>query len=612
MAGLRQTLSIRATQTQTLTMTPQLQQAIRLLQLSTLELRQEIQQTLESNPLLEIDESIANANHESLDEMADRELQASDSDMYDPFNNDESYQGSDIQLSDSTTNTADLLGRDGSLNSSNDYEMVDINKRHLEAKEGGEGEGGDNNAFDEHKFEAEFAADFGTESDFISEFGEDYREIASDLMKASSEMQPKSDSDLPDRIVDASMDPGSTSTVENIDTAIRDDNYSAKSRSKGAVLDDEGMYEGETNETLQDHLMWQLDCSPLAGRDRKIAEAIIDAIDDSGYLTEPLEDIQQMIAKEYEDTTVNDVAVVLKLIQHYDPIGVGARSVQECLLIQLYDKVQTDDREEVHLAIEVVKRYLDLLSDHDYRNLCARLGVKEDGLKRINDVILSLTPRPGRAAVREKTDYIVPDVLLIRDKNGEYDVILNPDALPRVKLNEQYKSLVCYARSERDKEFFKSNLQEANWFIQSIAKRNDTLLKVAKCIVEHQKAFLDHGEHRMEPLVLNDIAQEIEMHESTISRVTTEKYINTPQGTFELKYFFSSHVSTENGGTASSTAIRAEIKVLVANENPRRPYSDNQIANLLKEKGFCVARRTIAKYREALGIGSSSQRKRLI
>lgn len=612
MAGLRQTLSIRATQTQTLTMTPQLQQAIRLLQLSTLELRQEIQQTLESNPLLEIDESIANANHESLDEMADRELQASDSDMYDPFNNDESYQGSDIQLSDSTTNTADLLGRDGSLNSSNDYEMVDINKRHLESKEGGEGEGGDNNAFDEHKFEAEFAADFGTESDFISEFGEDYREIASDLMKASSEMQPKSDSDLPDRIVDASMDPGSTSTVENIDTAIRDDNYSAKSRSKGAVLDDEGMYEGETNETLQDHLMWQLDCSPLAGRDRKIAEAIIDAIDDSGYLTEPLEDIQQMIAKEYEDTTVNDVAVVLKLIQHYDPIGVGARSVQECLLIQLYDKVQTDDREEVHLAIEVVKRYLDLLSDHDYRNLCARLGVKEDGLKRINDVILSLTPRPGRAAVREKTDYIVPDVLLIRDKNGEYDVILNPDALPRVKLNEQYKSLVCYARSERDKEFFKSNLQEANWFIQSIAKRNDTLLKVAKCIVEHQKAFLDHGEHRMEPLVLNDIAQEIEMHESTISRVTTEKYINTPQGTFELKYFFSSHVSTENGGTASSTAIRAEIKVLVANENPRRPYSDNQIANLLKEKGFCVARRTIAKYREALGIGSSSQRKRLI
>lgn len=614
MAGLRQTLSIRATQAQTLTMTPQLQQAIRLLQLSTLDLRQEIQQTLESNPLLEIDESIANANHESLDEMAERELQASDSDVYDPFNNDESYQGSDIQLSDSTTNTADLLGRDGSLNNSSEYEMTDVDKRHRDRSDNTDDSSGDKFE-DISNFDNEFAGEYGSDSDFIAEFGDDYREIASDLLKASSDLNSSktaSESDLPDKIAEASMDPGSTSTLENMDTAMRDDNYSAKSRSKGAVIDDEGMYEGETNETLQDHLMWQLDCSPLQGRDRKIAEAIIDAIDDSGYLTEPLEEIQQMIAKDYEDTTVNDVAVVLKLIQHYDPVGVGARSVQECLLIQLYDKVQTDDREEVHLAIEVVKRYLDLLSGHDYRNLCSRLGVKEDGLKRINDVILSLTPRPGRAAVREKTDFIVPDVLLVKDKNGDYDVVLNPDALPRVKLNEQYKSLVCYARNEREKEFFKSNLQEANWFIQSIAKRNDTLLKVAKCIVEHQRAFLDYGEHRMEPLVLNDIAQEIEMHESTISRVTTEKYINTPRGTFELKYFFSSHVSTENGGTASSTAIRAEIKVLVANENPRRPYSDNQIANLLKEKGFCVARRTIAKYREALGIGSSSQRKRLI
>ena len=335
-------------------------------------------------------------------------------------------------------------------------------------------------------------------------------------------------------------------------------------------------------------------------------------MDDSGYLSVELSEILDVVRENYPDASLDDVKVVLKLIQSYDPLGVAARDVQECLLIQLRDKLSREPSEEGKMAEDILLHHLSLLSNHDYRSLCTCLGVKIETLKRVNDIIVSLNPRPGRTVIKEKANYVVPDVIVIKDKDGNYDVELNPDALPRVKLNEQYKSLVCYARNEREKEFFKSNLQEANWFIQSIAKRNETLLKVSRCIVEHQKAFLDYGEQRMEPLVLNDIAQEIEMHESTISRVTTEKYIYTDRGTFELKYFFSSHVNTDNGGTASSTAIRAEIKLLVSRENPRRPYSDNQIANLLKEKGYCVARRTIAKYREALGIGSSSQRKRLV
>ncbi|MCK0525462.1 RNA polymerase factor sigma-54 [Anaerobiospirillum sp. NML120511] len=585
MAGLRNSLQLRAIQTHTLTMTPQLQQAIRLLQLSTLDLRQEIQQTVETNPLLEIDESIANANLESLDAMAERERMENDSEVYDPFNDDASFQGADI----------DMAGYDGKS------EIASVNELM----------GSDSTMRGSSSIE--YAPDHDGGGDF-DDFSSADHNMAADLaaMGDYSQVTDTGGGDLPDKLAMPEIDPGSTSTQENLDNLSREDNYSARTRSKGAVMDDDGAYEGETQINLHDHLTWQLDCSPLKGRDRYIAEVIIDGIDDSGYLTESLDDLLALINVTWPEATIDDVNIVLKLIQNYDPLGVGARSVQECLLIQLKDLMTRDHSEEVRMANEVVSKYLDLLSNHDYRSLCSKLGVKEDVLKKVNDVIVSLTPRPGRTAIREKADYIVPDVLVVKDKDGDYDVILNPDALPRVRLNEQYRSLACYARNEREKEFFKSNLQEANWFIQSMAKRNDTLLKVARCIVDHQKAFLDYGEHRMEPLVLNDIAQEISMHESTISRVTTEKYLYTMRGTFELKYFFSSHVSTESGGTASSTAIRAEIKSLVSSENPRRPYSDNQIASLLKEKGFCVARRTIAKYREALGIGSSSQRKRLV
>lgn len=588
MAGLRNVLQIRQAQTQTLTMTPQLQQAIRLLQLSTLELRQEIQQTLETNPLLEIDESIANSNLESLDEIAERESQAEE-DIFDPFNNDETYHGSDIQMS------GDERGEDYDTSKL----LNENNAGHDEPPSVGFSSKEEEFEGSEPDIEDAMAA---SDIDFLG---------ATDLVQSEYQTEVTHD-DTQSQIVEASMDPGERSTLENLDSIARDDNYSAKSRNKNPILDDDGVYEGETKIDLRSHLTWQLDCSPLKGRDRAIAEAIIDAINDSGYLTERLENILAIVSSQYPDTVMSDVEVILKLIQHYDPLGVASRSVQECLMIQLNERAKTDDSSEMKLAQIVVSNFLPLLSNHDYRTLCSRLAIKEDMLKRINDIIVSLNPRPGNGAIKEQTDFVVPDVLVFKNEEGEYDVMLNPDSLPKVRLNEQYRSLACYARNEREKEFFKSNLQEANWFIQSIAKRNDTLLKVSRCIVQHQTAFLDYGENRMEPLVLNDIAREIDMHESTISRVTTEKYLYTPRGTYELKYFFSSHVSTENGGLASSTAIRAEIKAIVSGENPRRPFSDNQIANLLKEKGFCVARRTIAKYREALGIGSSSQRKRLV
>ena len=592
MVSLRNSLQIRTAQTQTLTMTPQLQQAIRLLQLSTLDLKQEIQQTLESNPMLEVDDNALNPNIESLDALVDREqAQNSDGDVYNPFSDDPSACPSN--LSSYSTNddapppsTADVLGRDSSMHpeyaATNSFES-DHSASSNATNDLGGGDAaasnfeGDSSDYSDSDLASSNAFDGMSEADIDMAYDLEHLSSNSALESSNSIELNSNNSEndnLPDKLATAEIDPGEGSIMDSYDNIMREDNYSAKSRAKSVMTDDDGIYEGETQINLHEHLLWQLDCSPLQGRDRAIAETIIDGVDDSGYLSVELSEILDVVRENYPDASLDDVKVVLKLIQSYDPLGVAARDVQECLLIQLRVKIET--------------------------------------LKRVNDIIVSLNPRPGRTVIKEKANYVVPDVIVIKDKDGNYDVELNPDALPRVKLNEQYKSLVCYARNEREKEFFKSNLQEANWFIQSIAKRNETLLKVSRCIVEHQKAFLDYGEQRMEPLVLNDIAQEIEMHESTISRVTTEKYIYTDRGTFELKYFFSSHVNTDNGGTASSTAIRAEIKLLVSRENPRRPYSDNQIANLLKEKGYCVARRTIAKYREALGIGSSSQRKRLV
>ena len=244
---------------------------------------------------------------------------------------------------------------------------------------------------------------------------------------------------------------------------------------------------------------------------------------------------------------------------------------------------------------------MDLLGSRDYRTLARKMQLKENELKEALDLIQQLDPRPGNSVIQSESQYVIPEV-----------VELNPDAMPRIRINETYASMARHARNSSDSQFIRSHLQEAKWFIKSLESRNDTLLKVANCIVQQQQDFFEYGEEAMKPMVLNDVAEAVEMHESTISRVTTQKFMHTPRGIFELKYFFSSHVNTDNGGECSSTAIRALIKKLVAAENPAKPLSDSKIADLLTEQGIMVARRTIAKYRESLSIPPSSQRKRLL
>ncbi|EFO5401302.1 RNA polymerase factor sigma-54 [Escherichia coli] len=477
---MKQGLQLRLSQQ--LAMTPQLQQAIRLLQLSTLELQQELQQALESNPLLEqID------THEEIDI---RETQDSE-----------------------TLDTADAL----------------------EQKE------------------------------------------------------------MPEELpLDASWD-----TIYTAGTP---------SGTSGDYIDDElPVYQGETTQTLQDYLMWQVELTPFSDTDRAIATSIVDAVDDTGYLTVPLEDILESMGDEEID--IDEVEAVLKRIQRFDPVGVAAKDLRDCLLIQLsqFDKT-TPWLEEARL---IISDHLDLLANHDFRTLMRVTRLKEDVLKEAVNLIQSLDPRPGQSIQTGEPEYVIPDVL-VRKHNGHWTVELNSDSIPRLQINQHYASMCNNARNDGDSQFIRSNLQDAKWLIKSLESRNDTLLRVSRCIVEQQQAFFEQGEEYMKPMVLADIAQAVEMHESTISRVTTQKYLHSPRGIFELKYFFSSHVNTEGGGEASSTAIRALVKKLIAAENPAKPLSDSKLTSLLSEQGIMVARRTVAKYRESLSIPPSNQRKQLV
>ena len=483
---MKPTLQLRLGQQ--LAMTPQLQQAIRLLQLSTLELQQEIQQAIDANPLLE---------------------QEDESDIATP--------------------------------------------------------------------------DVSDDEDFTP--------------PDSSEEMAQAQENMPEELP--------------MDTTW-DEVYSAAGSTTSSGLmnsDDESVYQGETTETLQDYLLWQMRLTPFSEQDAAIALAIIDSIDESGYLSDSLNDIQQAVSTEDELIEMDEIEAVLKRIQHFDPIGVAARSVQECLLIQLSQfSAVTPWLAE---ARQVIKDHMDLLGARDYRNLARKLQLKEAELKDVLQLIQTLEPRPGSRVMPSESTYVIPDVAVLK-KNGRWVVELNPDAMPKIRINETYASMARHARNSSDSQFIRSHLQEAKWFIKSLESRNETLLKVANCIVKQQQDFFEYGEEAMKPMVLNDVAEEVEMHESTISRVTTQKYMHTPRGIFELKYFFSSHVNTDSGGECSSTAIRALIKKLVAAENPAKPLSDSKIVDLLTEQGIMVARRTIAKYRESLSIPPSSQRKRLL
>lgn len=485
---------------QQLTMTPQLQQAIKLLQLSTIELQQEIQEALDANPLLEAEDDYSNFNESgNAPESGDKHEQAE----MDSYSSDEHF----------------------------DPEVPDTSE-------------------------------------------------------AMTEQNIKED--LP---LDSNWD----------------DLVSAAPVANTYNGEDDNVFQGETSETLQDYLRWQMRLTPFTETDLAIAEIIIEAIDPNGLLTISSQDILDSLGM--PDVEADEVEAVIKRIQLFDPVGVGARTIQECLLVQL----RQFDPKTPFLAetCDIIRDYSEYLANRDFRSLMRVTKLKEDDLREVMRLIHSLNPRPGADVIREEQQYTIPDVSVKKIK-GRWMVELNPDAFPKIRINEQYAAMSRNARNSADSQFIRSHLQEAKWFLKSLESRNETLLKVANCIVQQQQAFFEHGEEAMKPMVLNDVAEMVGMHESTISRVTTQKFMHTPRGIFELKFFFSSHVSTESGGECSSTAIRAFIKKLVAAENPAKPLSDSRMAEILSEQGINVARRTIAKYRESLYIPPSNQRKSLL
>ena len=492
---MKQSLQLRLGQQ--LTMTPQLQQAIRLLQLSTLELGLEIQQALDSNLMLELAEE---GDDEGDDLLAERE--------------------------------------------------------NAEAAE--------------HASEAE-ARD---EPDFEPERAEDT---------------------IPDELpVDSAWD----DIYEMVGTG-------------GPAPDDDDRpleYGDSAAESLREHLLWQLRMGSFTETDTEIAESIIDAVDDDGFLSVSLESIHEGLLAQGLEVEADEVEAVLHGVQNFDPAGVCARDLRESLLLQLRQlDADTPWRDE---AMRLVGDWFDALAARDYNLLRRRLRLEEDELAAVLRLIQSLNPRPGGQISGGKTEYIVPDVFVRKHKGG-WRVELNPEAAPRLRVNATYAGLMKQVTNPGENATLRNHLQEARWFIKSLLSRNETLLKVSTAIVERQRDFLEQGEVGMKALVLHDIAEVVEMHESTISRVTTRKYMHTPRGIFELKYFFSSHVGTADGGEASSTAIRALIKQLIAEENGSKPLSDSKIAAILADKGINVARRTVAKYREAMAIPPSNERKRL-
>ncbi len=375
---------------------------------------------------------------------------------------------------------------------------------------------------------------------------------------------------------------------------------------RGPDDDDDGDRTHATPDTptLRDHLRAQLSLTNLGARDRAFVEILIDVLDDDGYLTQPLEEVAALLPPQlFEDfeTLAEELKIALCHLQHFEPAGVGARSPAECLMLQLKALPEEPER---GLALEIVEKHLELLAARDYTRLKALTGADEDALRAAQRLIQGLNPRPGSAFARVEARYVIPDVI-VRKVRNVWRANLNPDAMPRLRINRE---LAAAARSSAG---MSSQLQEARWLIKNVQQRFDTILRVSQAIVDRQRHFLEHGEVAMRPLVLREIAATLGLHESTISRVTTQKFMATPRGTFELKYFFGSHVATEAGGAASSTAIRALIKQLVAAEDAKAPLSDARISQILGSQGIVVARRTIAKYRESLQIPPVNQRKAL-
>src|SRR5882672_3214454 len=362
-------------------------------------------------------------------------------------------------------------------------------------------------------------------------------------------------------------------------------------------------YADRSEETLRDHLLWQLELENLDGRTTTIGQAIIDAINDDGYLTDDIEVIRATLAPDVLATPEEIDRVLVDVVQRFDPAGIAARSVSECVLLRL---AQLDPSVPgLALARVVATEHLALVAEHQYGPLKRQLKVTDGELDQAVALIRTCHPRPGASIYAPAAEYVVPDVF-VRRQDGQWVVELNNAVSPTLRVNQIYAGSL--GRGE-EYDVLRTQLQEARWLIRSLEIRNETLLKVALTIVQRQTEFLEQGEESMRPMVLRDIAEAIEMHESTVSRVTTNKYMHTPRGVFEFRYFFSSHVAGDEG-EQSSTAVRAKIRKLVSAEDPEKPLSDNQIAQMLSDGGITVARRTVAKYREAMKIPSSSDRKR--
>jgi RNA polymerase sigma-54 factor len=391
-------------------------------------------------------------------------------------------------------------------------------------------------------------------------------------------------------------------------TALDDADWNDYSAAAGGDDEDNDYVQGSVSgATLREHLLNQLIVSPLTLRDRTLVAALIDDLDDSGFLTQPLADITASLQSELEELEPEEVETALKHLQNMDPTGVGARNLAECLTLQL--RAMPPDIPARDAAMRLTTHYLDLLAARDVGKLKKMLGIDDPMLRAARTLILSLNPRPGAAFGADETHYVIPDVY-VRKIKGMWIASLNPDAMPKLRVNRVYADILSRHRESGGSQL-SSQLQEARWLIKNVQQRFDTILRVSQAIVDRQKHFFEHGEVAMRPLVLREIADAVELHESTISRVTTQKYMMTPRGLYELKYFFGSHVATDNGGACSSTAIRALIKQLVAAESGKKPLSDGQLAEVLGQQGIVVARRTVAKYRESLQIPPANMRRAL-
>ena len=483
---------------QRLTITPQLQQAIKLLQLSAIDLKTEIQQALEENPLLEEPSNEANGDFDAESENVP---------------------------SDTTTESPEEGGRETAADDESSMASADQN------------------------------VDFSEESE-MGEWSEHF---------------------------------------ESHITGIRNEGGAAEFEDRNS-----------RPTTLKDHLLWQMCMTPFSDTDRKIAISLIDAIDEDGYVKSPVEEIVATLAGENVEVEIDEVEATLHQIQNFDPVGVAARDLRECLMLQL--RQFDHDLDHVAHACALIDRHFDLLTSRAMTQIKRLMKLDDASLSKAIKLIQSLHPRPGNSVAPAQPDYVVPDII-VKKIQGEWRAEINGEAFPHIRINRAYQALLGQNNGSAAKKYIQNNLQEARWFIKSINQRNETLLRVARTIIERQQEFFEHGEQSMKPMVLHDVADALDLHESTISRATTQKYMLTPRGVFELKFFFSSHVGTSDGGTCSSTVIRNMIKHLVESEPSAKPISDSYISKLLAKQGINVARRTIAKYRENMNIPPSSQRK---